>query len=324
MHQQAAQATWNPERDLWETDSMDLFSGLSDVFSETLPISGMTRSGRLFLRPQSEPHTGGNESSSSPGLPTPRATRGGSATETIDLLPTPEAKLATSGPDYARAARDGSGGDDLTTAVHLLPTPCASPSGNSPEEHLRKKPGRERVTDLSILVENDLLSTGGKLLPTPRASDGEKDGPNQRGSKGDLTASSAVHLLPTPKAGDADFGLPRTSGRPPEKSTHLATRLHFTDFGQYADAIERWEKVLGRDAPAPTELTDKGKHRLSAAFVEWLMGLDDEWVTDPDLGLSRVSQLRALGNGVVPQQAVYAITWLLERADLNLTERTAA
>lgn len=68
MHQQAAQATWNPERDLWETDSMDLFSGLSDVYSETLPRSGMTRNGRLFLRPQSEPRTAGNESSSSPGL----------------------------------------------------------------------------------------------------------------------------------------------------------------------------------------------------------------------------------------------------------------
>ncbi len=194
-----------------------------------------------------------------------------------------------------------------------------------------------------------------ELLPTPSTIDGKPvDVKNQvatRNSPGlqcmpallgmpeevwpetDMTGNAARQvgeaerrrsLLPTPKAGDADFGLPRTSGRPPEKSTHLATRLHYTDFGQYAPAIKRWESVTGRKAPAPTELTDKGKHRLSAAFVEWLMGLDDEWVTDPDLGLSRVSQLRALGNGVVPQQAVYAITWLLERADLNLTERTAA
>ena len=41
------------------------------------------------------------------------------------LLPTPEAKLAHSGPDYARANRNGSGGHDLTTAVHMLPTPKA-------------------------------------------------------------------------------------------------------------------------------------------------------------------------------------------------------
>lgn len=53
----------------------------------------------------------------------------------------------------------------------LLPTPVAQPSGNTPEDHLRKKPGREVVTDLAILVENDLMKTGGKLLPTPQVAD---------------------------------------------------------------------------------------------------------------------------------------------------------
>jgi hypothetical protein len=38
------------------------------------------------------------------------------------------------------------------------------------------------------------------LLPTPRATDGTKGGPNQRGSSGDLMLPSAVMLLPTPKA----------------------------------------------------------------------------------------------------------------------------
>lgn len=45
----------------------------------------------------------------------------------------------------------------------LLPSPVAQPSGNPPEVHLRKKPGRKRVTDLAVLVENDLLQTGGEL-----------------------------------------------------------------------------------------------------------------------------------------------------------------
>jgi hypothetical protein len=44
---------------------------------------------------------------------------------------------------------------------------------------------------------------GSSLLPTPLASDGENGGPNQRGGKGDLRLSSAVHLLPTPKANDS-------------------------------------------------------------------------------------------------------------------------
>ena len=58
----------------------------------------------------------------------------------------------------------------------VLPTPVAQPSGNSPEVHLRKKPGRVRVTDLSIIVENGLLETGGiPMLPTPQASDWKRD-----------------------------------------------------------------------------------------------------------------------------------------------------
>jgi DNA (cytosine-5)-methyltransferase 1 len=51
---------------------------------------------------------------------------------------------------------------------------------------------------------------------------------------------------------------------------------------------------------------------LSARFVEFLMGLDNGFVSSLDI--PRTAQLRALGNGVVPQQAVYAIRLLL--ADL--------
>jgi hypothetical protein len=54
----------------------------------------------------------------------------------------------------------------------LLPTPVAQPSGNKPEEHLRKKPGREVVTDLAIITENNLLSTGGRM--NPPSGDGNK------------------------------------------------------------------------------------------------------------------------------------------------------
>lgn len=54
----------------------------------------------------------------------------------------------------------------------LLPTPVAQHSGNPPEVHLRKKPGRSRVTDLAIVVENGLLATGGLLpqKPTPTSN----------------------------------------------------------------------------------------------------------------------------------------------------------
>lgn len=40
------------------------------------------------------------------------------------------------------------------------------------------------------------------------------------------------------------------------------------------------------------------------------MGLPDGWVTDPELDLTPSEQLTALGNGVVPAQAVHALTAL--------------
>ena len=58
------------------------------------------------------------------------------------------------------------------------------------------------------------------------------------------------------------------------------------------------------DAPAPTKPDGKdGAHRLSSEFTEWMMGLRPGWVTGH--GLSRKDELKACGNGVVPQQAEY-------------------
>lgn len=84
------------------------------------------------------------------------------------------------------------------------------------------------------------------------------------------------------------------------------------DWGDYAPAIHRWEHVLGRPVPAPTQPGRRGNEQLAPAFVEWLMGLPAGHVTDAP-GLSRAQQLRLLGNGVVPQQAGAAIEYLAEQ-----------
>lgn len=89
-------------------------------------------------------------------------------------------------------------------------------------------------------------------------------------------------------------------------------------FGKYGPAVARWESVLGRPAPRPTD--DLG--RLNPPFVEWLMALDPGHVTAVP-GLSRTAQLKALGNGVVPPQAVAALRILLGRAEPE-TGRAAA
>lgn len=84
-----------------------------------------------------------------------------------------------------------------------------------------------------------------------------------------------------------------------------------SEWGIFEAAIRRWEPIVGRPAPRPTEPGRAGEH-LSPRFVEWLMGLDEGHVTDVP-GLPRDAQLKALGNGVVPQQGTAALALLTER-----------
>ena len=233
----------------------------------------------------------------------------------------------------------------------VLPTPMAQHSGNTPENHLRKKPGRKAVTDLAILVENNLFDTGGvPVLPTPTV--GNATGTNERrgGARsgemllpGVAVAAAEGALLPTPRSsrgGSATetmyaFGAVRDDTHRPQGEVVLPTPrahqrgdcpseqdrkspdlgsvgFHFTPerWGKYAPAIHRWEQAT-RPAPAPTEPNSNGKPRLAAAFAEWMMGLPTGHVTDPAIGISRAEQLKAIGNGVCPQQAYAAGVQLL-------------
>lgn len=132
------------------------------------------------------------------------------------------------------------------------------------------------------------LQTAVTLLPTPKASDGPKDGPGMRGSSGDLTMPSAAVLM------------------------------HGSRWGVYAEAIERWERTLGRPAPAPTmpSMRAGGGPQLAPAFVEWMMGLPEGLVSAAEhLALRpagmRSARLSLLGDGVVPQQAGAAFRTML-------------
>ena len=83
--------------------------------------------------------------------------------------------------------------------------------------------------------------------------------------------------------------------------------------GERQPSIGNLQRLRGRFTPRcemylqdiPNAL-DQGK--LNAEFVEYMMGLPLGWVTD--CGLSRAQQLKILGNGVVPQQAYYALELL--------------
>lgn len=111
---------------------------------------------------------------------------------------------------------------------------------------------------------------------------------------------SAVALLPAPTTQP-------TTGNGHARNLGREVRPWW---GVYETAIHHWEH-LTRPAPPPTEIGPKGSARLSPAFTEWMMGLPAGHVTAVP-GLTHNDQLRALGNGVVPQQAAAAIRWTLD------------
>lgn len=276
---------------------------------------------------------------------------------------------------------------------------------------------------------------GSGYLPTPRANDGK--GLNQRRNRDNVPGAirlgvnvppnpnrmspSAARPAPTPEHGHGG-GSPLGCACPDRGFAWGLDDGHGVDWRQYGPAIGRWERIGGRSAPCPTQVsgglrrwvtehakdptlfdprwlvrhapwdadhgmrvdqpirerilrrwrsTDDGsdlidpmfwpgdanmgmdmpipatrlpvecvtsywraRHHgsrfpalahLSPRFVEWMMGLQDGWVSEPRIwrnvpGSHRNLQLRALGNGVVPAQAACAVNWALDlRARLAVT-----
>jgi hypothetical protein len=92
------------------------------------------------------------------------------------LLPTPSMADGLGG----HLSRSGDrGGELLLSGVvkTLLPTPAAQDSGNTPEEHLRKKPGRQQVTSLQVIVDHGLLPSGGRIPPSSGGGSTPPGGP---------------------------------------------------------------------------------------------------------------------------------------------------
>jgi len=238
------------------------------------------------------------------------------------LLPTPTAHAYGSNQSLSAGAAVRPSLASLA-ARRLLPTPRTS-DARGPAHH------GEGGADLRTVVW---------LLPTPKATDGTKGCPAQRGSKGDLTLPSAAvrldattgdgaddptplgRLLPTPRLSttrtastSATTHASRAGSRPEGQAAEIAGGVGPREldsweqapaawrppteprlWGPYAEAVARWEYLVGRAAPAPTQPGIHGKPVLAPPFVEWLMGLDEGFVTE--LGLPRTLALRVLGTG---------------------------
>lgn len=83
-------------------------------------------------------------------------------------------------------------------------------------------------------------------------------------------------------------------------------------WGDTAPAILTWAILTGHNPPPI--VGDRADYRAETTteFIEFMMGLPPGWVTGVP-GLTRNQQLKALGNGVVPQAAATALQDLLTR-----------
>lgn len=190
-------ATWNPERQLWETDQASLFCEQPEPFSETWPTSGMTRSGVLSPLPRSGLLTGGSASLSSP---TPPASSG------TGLLPTP---LSGDGTKGSPNQKDSGGNPSLAPAVIALSGMLPTPKATDGVFATPTNPGRpvDRSTFLGTIVAKVVAPLNpGPMLSTPDTMpDAPNSSSNMTSRPAGLTnqiveAQSEAGLLPTPTA----------------------------------------------------------------------------------------------------------------------------
>ena len=285
-------------------------------------------------------------------LPTPRATDGtkggpnqrGSSGDlmlpsaVMELLPTPTANVSGRTPEQHMAMRESIGRStpsQLEAAARLLPTPSVADGTGGHKTRSGDRKGEPLLGGIAMLLPTPTsMDSHGARNATARRSE-DKPGVNSDGWtlsdvvwQGDLPHGvNTGRLLPTPSAGNFNDGEDLASwearrernlakgvngngqGTPlPVAAQQIAGEV---DWGPYEAAIRRWETVTGRPAPRPT-VPGKTGQRLNPALPEFMMGLPLGWVTEVP-GLSRNSQLKILGNGVVPQQGALALRILLER-----------
>ena len=343
--QQQPTMVWNTEMKYWETSEVDLLSGLSVPFSETWQTSGMMRNGQVFELPMQEPLTNDSESSSLPILGTTTATMSKRSekfrrntptpTEFVELLRSPKASEGEGGAlGEAEALKRGNTVGvrdqvmDLMAAQghsvsrkDVLPTPTTmdAKASNTPDVIDKFiEEGRQTCLTYELWREPDINKN---VLPTPTSSDWKGANNSGSGSTPAHGLSTKVdNLLKTPVASEGIKAPAQQSEETKKKTGQVWLSNQAKDielsWGRFEPAIRRWEAVLGRLAPAPTKPDGKdGAHRLSSRFTEWMMGLPDGWITD--VGLSRNEELKACGNGVVPQQAELALRVLLNGVQIE-------
>jgi DNA (cytosine-5)-methyltransferase 1 len=286
----------------------------------------MTVNGLVYELPMPEHHTTDFESLSSPFpevpeesmLRTPSAIEGQGGAISEKKSREKNRMLQVRDQMAQLAAENGLKVSDAI-AKDLLPTPAIGHIRNYDEpveDYLARRKKMEDGEYRGMPGVSLGVALRMELMPTPIVRD-YKDGSAEVLRDGQVQTDTVARAIFN--SGEVLLGTPRTSSANGATSSQIAAgapkarledQVH-TTWGKFEPAIHRWEKVIHRSAPEPTKPDGKeGSHRLSSRFTEWMMGVPDGWITD--VGLSRVDELKACGNGVVPQQAELALKILLQ------------
>jgi hypothetical protein len=320
---------------------------------ENWPTSGGMRNGSLFPRPMWVPAMAARAGSASPGetWPTPVAN---------DDNKTPEAHMAM------KHRMKGGPRNSITSLQVKVQTNWLTPHGMSGMESATGKAGaggefakqathwmtpsvvtatgQEYTRDGGIKGQERLALTGqAKQVvnwATPRATDGEKGGPNCRGGRGDPILAGQVCQWPTPDVCSAARDMTKVDpARQRKADTKVTIGLptaalswptpaarDFKGHGAQGGASENGREITdgsigersGLFAPGPSDNRWPG---LIATFPWLAPALESTFrgVVNGlafDMGDSRAARLKCVGNGVVPLCAATAFVLLARRAGI--------
>lgn len=224
-------AVFDRTADVWRSGETRL-DGTADVFDGVWPTDGVMASGRVWTAPAWPavlPRLSGTPARH--GDTDPRHRVSGSP-----LIPTPAARDAK-GLNQRRNQENLPGAMELGTrlrsapATVFMPTPRASDGAKGPS-----------YSGHRVNLSGAVLGQAG-LLPTPTASDGMaermRSGMWHAGSRRGMNLGIVGRIV---TAGEGKARDPESYG-------------FRVDWGRFTPAVRRWEMILGRPAPDPTQAT---------------------------------------------------------------------
>jgi len=261
-------ATWSPGKGCFLRTFGDSFllptEGLLPKFSGTWPNSGSMSNGDCFERATWVPPTSARGSSS---WPTVRAcsgdrSSGANRTELVETWATPDTRRCA--PGAGTTARDGRHRDlNRESENWATPSACIANDGEDPETWIKRAAGLKEKHGNGNGAGTPLTVQSARWA-TPRGSDGEKGGPNQRDGSGSLHLTSQSAAWPTPTG--SDYKGATSTGMSVEKK-------HLSGIAEQ----EFYRSSPSDQEPQPGPQSSTERRTLNPLFVEWLMGWPAGW-----------------------------------------------